>query len=110
MSVIWRLAEQLHTVPMAADEIMRLRSGAWWASSRSFGCIHAKDAHLWFVVFPRPDILCGVCALHLLSETSACLYCMEPVEKKDGEHVVHESTDYLVFLSVAHVSCVEAFA
>lgn len=107
MSVIWSLAERLNTVPMEADAVMRVRSAAWWMMPRSFGCAHAKDADPWFVVFPSPDILCGYCALHLLSETSSCLYCKKHVDEKDGDHVVHESRDFLIFLSVAHLSCVE---
>lgn len=108
MSTIWTLAERLNTVPREADAVMRLRSRAWWELPRTFGCSHAKTADPWFAVYPMPDIFCGHCALRVLDETTTCLYCAKPVDDTEGEHVVHEARDFLVLLSVAHCSCLEA--
>ena len=105
MSVLWRLAERLNTVPREADVVMRVRSGAWWAMPRTMGCEHAPSTEPWFIVYPRPEVLCGLCALHLLAETSACLYCGDAVPGAAGEYVVHESRESIVILSVAHRRC-----
>ena len=108
MSVIWRLADSLGTVPREADAVMRRQARAWWNLPRTFACPHAKPSPLWLVVWPLPSAWCGECGPRALEEVSLCSYCGLHVEPEDGDHVIHEPPDgFLVFLSSAHHSCLK---
>ena len=110
-SLVWRIAEELNTVPVEADAVMRAHAAQWWTLPRSFACVHARDADPWFICWPMPSIFCGLCGVVALEAISACTYCRFPVDPGDGQHVVHEPLNgSLVFLSSAHNACLKEAA
>ena len=107
-SQIWQLADAADLVPYPADPVLASCVSGWWTQARSFGCSHAKAAHVWFVNWPQPEVLCGTCALAIHKIEKRCVYCRLDVENDDqGRSVVHESKGFVIVLSKAHHRCAE---
>lgn len=106
-SPIHLLADQLQIVPFPPDETLAARVNAWWTQPRTFGCVNAAAAPVWWVLWPSPSVICGECLIREMTTDHGCIYCGTPVSTDDGVWVTHESRQFVEFISRAHARCAD---